>query len=57
MRVLITADTSSDVQVSTAAGLTVRDLGDRQDLPAAHDRGATRWRLNVDGTARPSWAT
>jgi SpoIID/LytB domain protein len=50
VRVLITADTSSDVQVSTAAGLTVRDLGAGRTYTLPTINGATRWRLNLDGT-------
>ena len=50
VRVLITADTDSDVQVSTAPGLTVRDLGASKTYRLPTIAGATRWRLNVDGT-------
>lgn len=50
VRVLISADTTSDLVVSSAPQLSVRDLGARKRyvLPALH--GVTRWRLNVDGT-------
>jgi stage II sporulation protein D len=48
-RVLLTADTTSDVVVSRAPGLRVRDLGSGRlyRLPAVP--GATRWRLDVEG--------
>jgi stage II sporulation protein D len=47
VRVLITADTTDDVVVSPAAGLTVRDLGDGSlhELPVRDD--VSRWRLDV----------
>lgn len=49
VRVLITADTSDDVVVESAPGLTVRDLGDgsTHELPARAD--VSRWRLEVRG--------
>lgn len=47
VRVLITADTSSDVVVSPTTGLTVRDLGDRGKYRLPIFPGITRWRLNV----------
>ncbi len=47
VRVLITADTTDDVVVSPAKGLTVRDRGNGEtyELPVQAD--VTRWRLNV----------
>ncbi|CAN5162474.1 hypothetical protein BH18ACT9_BH18ACT9_09670 [soil metagenome] len=48
VRVLITADTTSDVVVSPAAGLTVRDLGTATTYPLPAIAGVKRWRLNVD---------
>lgn len=49
LRVLVTADTTSDVVVSPAPGLRVRDLGSGRlhRLPAVP--GVTRWRLDVAG--------
>jgi stage II sporulation protein D len=49
VRVLVTADTTSDLVVSPASGLRVRDLGSGvlYRLPAI--AGVRRWRLNVDG--------
>jgi stage II sporulation protein D len=49
VRVLITADTTSDVVVSPLSGLTVRDLGSQETYPLPDIKGATRWRLNVVG--------
>ena len=49
VRVLLSADTTPDVVVSTAAGLRVRDLGSSTTYPLPTLAGATRWRLNVDG--------
>jgi len=48
IRVLISQDDHTDVNVSPATGLAVRDLasGARYTLPT----GPTRWRLVVDGT-------
>jgi stage II sporulation protein D len=48
IRVLISADTTSDVVVSPAAGLTVRDLGDGQTYALPDLTGVQRWRLSVD---------
>ncbi len=48
VRVLITGDTTSDVVVSPAAGLTVRDLGTGTTYPVPAISGVKRWRLNVD---------
>ena len=47
VRVLITADTTTDLVVSPIDGLTLRDRGDggAYELPDIH--GVTRWRLNV----------
>ena len=52
VRVLVTADTTSDVMVSPKPSLAVRDLGDRtkHELPAID--GVKRWRLNVDDEGR-----
>ena len=47
VRVLITADTSDDVVVSPANGLTVRDLGDGSTHVLPTDTGVSKWRLNV----------
>ncbi len=47
VRVLISADTTPDVVVSPAAGLTVRDLGTGTTYPLPAIPGVTRWRLNV----------
>ncbi|HET6697704.1 MAG TPA: SpoIID/LytB domain-containing protein [Nocardioidaceae bacterium] len=49
VRVLITADTTTDVMVSPAAGLSVRDLGTGTVYPLPDRPGVTRWRLNVRG--------
>jgi len=49
MRVLLTADTTSDVVVSPAPGLRVRDLGSGRLHRLPDVPGATRWRLAVDG--------
>ena len=48
VRVLITADTSADLVVSPAAGLTLRDLGDGTTYPLPDIDGVKRWRLNVE---------
>ncbi len=48
VRVLITADTSSDVVVSPAPGLSVRDLGAGTTYPVPALSGVKRWRLNVN---------
>ncbi len=51
VRVLISADTTSDVVVRTRAGLRVRDVSSREQwaLPA---NGATRWRLTPGAGSR-----
>lgn len=48
VRVLITADTTSDVVVSPAAGLAVRDRATKATYPLPDIAGVTRWRLNVE---------
>jgi stage II sporulation protein D len=58
IRVLITADTTSDVKVSPRAGLAVRDGDGTRTLPT--NLGATRWRLTpgpnrVEYTAGSGW--
>jgi stage II sporulation protein D len=53
VRVLISADTSSDVVVSPAAGLTLRDLGDGATYELPRIAGVKRWRINV-GTGNKS---
>jgi SpoIID/LytB domain protein len=50
VRVLVTSDTTRDLVVSPAAGLTVRDLGSGTTYPLPAISGVTRWRLNVSGT-------
>lgn len=52
VRVLVTADTSTDVRVSPATGLTVRDLGAGRTYPLPGLPGATRWKLDVDSSGR-----
>ena len=47
VRVLITADTTTDVVVSPVGGLTLRDRGDRQTYKLPDINGVKRWRLNV----------
>ncbi len=47
VRVLISGDSTSDVVVSPAAGLTVTDLGDHTTYPLPDKPGVTRWRLAV----------
>lgn len=51
VRVLLTADTTSDLVVSATAGLRVRDLGTATTYALPQISGVTRWRLNVDGDA------
>jgi stage II sporulation protein D len=46
--VLISADTTSDLIVSAAPKLSVRDLGSKTSYVLPSLRGVTRWRLNVD---------
>jgi stage II sporulation protein D len=48
VRVLISADTTSDVVVSAAPRLSVRDLGSHTRYLLPGLRHVTRWRLNVD---------
>lgn len=50
VRVLLTADTTRDVVVGVAEGLTVRDLGSGASYRLPQIAGVDRWRLNVDGT-------
>jgi SpoIID/LytB domain protein len=52
IRVLISADTTSDVVVSPADGLTVRDLGDGSTYPLPEIAGLRRWRITVDDRHR-----
>lgn len=47
VRVLVSADTSADLVVSPAAGLTLRDLGEGTTYPLPDIDGVKRWRLNV----------
>jgi stage II sporulation protein D len=49
VRVLITGDTTPDVRVSPATGLTVTDLGATKTYTLPQLAGVDRWRLNVDG--------
>ena len=49
VRVLISADTSSDVQVRPARGLTVLDLRDNTKWRLPRDIGADMWRLTPSG--------
>ena len=48
VRVLITADTSADLVVSPAAGLTLRDRGDGTTYELPEIDKVKRWRLNVE---------
>lgn len=58
VRVLITADTSPDLVVSPAAGLTLTDLGDGAAYSLPDIDGVKRWRLNVsDGKAVVGYLT
>lgn len=52
VRVLISSDTTSDVQVRPARGLTVRDLSDRATFVLPTDNGADTWRLWPRATGR-----
>jgi SpoIID/LytB domain protein len=47
VRVLVSADTSADLVVSPAPGLTLRDLGDGATYPLPAIKGVKRWRLDV----------
>jgi stage II sporulation protein D len=49
IRVLITADTTSDVKVSPARGLSVRDLADGRSWQLPTRSGIDRWRLLSTG--------
>jgi SpoIID/LytB domain protein len=53
IRVLLTADTTSDVVVQPARGLEVRDLGAGTSLDIPEQDGATQWRL-TPAAADPS---
>src|SRR5680860_557490 len=58
VRVLITADTTTDLVVSPVDGLTLRDRGNRATYELPDIRGVTRWRLDVkDGDAIVSYLT
>jgi len=46
IRVLVTADTTSDVKVSPVAGLSLRDLGDGASWTLPTRTSITRWRIN-----------
>jgi len=48
IRVLISADTTRDVQVLAQPGLSVTDLGSGTSYPLPAIAGVRRWRLNVD---------
>jgi len=52
VRVLISADTSPDLQVKPDVGLTLRDLGDRTSWKLPRGDGIDRWRMIAgdDGT-------
>lgn len=52
IRVLITADTSSDLVVQARSGLVLRDRGAGVDHTLPRNLGATRWRVTVDGKNR-----
>jgi SpoIID/LytB domain protein len=47
VRVLVTGDTTSDVVVSPATGLTLRDLGSGTTYALPQVKGLTRWRIDV----------
>jgi SpoIID/LytB domain protein len=49
IRVLITADTTRDVQVRARPGLSVRDRGTGRVYRLPTPTGVTKWRLNVVG--------
>lgn len=58
VRVLITEDTTSDVLVSPAAGLALRDLGDGATYTLPDIAGVKRWRINVvDGKSVVGYLT
>lgn len=50
IRVLVTADTSTDVAVAPRSGLSVRDRGTGRTYRLPTISGLTSWRLNVSGT-------
>jgi stage II sporulation protein D len=52
IRVLISADTSSDLVVAHRSGLVVRDLGAKKNYAVPTNRGATRWRITTDAKNR-----
>jgi len=47
VRVLVTADTTTDVVVGAASGLTLRDLGSGTTYTLPEPKGVTRWRITV----------
>jgi SpoIID/LytB domain protein len=51
LRVLVTGDTTPDVQVSPAVGLRVHDYGSGKTYRLPELAGVKRWRLNVEGTS------
>ena len=59
VRVLVSADTTPDLVVSPAPGLTVRDLGTGTSYPVPAIDGVKRWRLNVapDGSTVVGYLT
>ena len=58
VRVLITADTTTDLVVTPVDGLTLRDRGDGSTYELPGIRGVTRWRLDVrDGRAVVGYLT
>ena len=52
IRVLLTADTTSDLVVEARSGLVLRDRGAEVDHVLPRNLGATRWRVTVDGSNR-----
>ncbi len=52
IRVLISSDTTSDVEVLHQDGLGLRDLGAKRRYALPTDLGATRWRLTTDNRNR-----
>ena len=52
IRVLLTADTGSDLVVGARKGLRLRDRGSGTAYDLPRGQGATRWRLDVDGSGR-----
>jgi len=59
VRVLITGDTTSDVVVSPATGLSLRDLGNGATYQLPDIDGVKRWRINVgaDGSSVVGYLT